>query len=51
MSTYLSETRKTKLDKELASWLDSRAEAEGRNVSMMIRVLLREAKEREEEKA
>ncbi len=51
MSTYLTETRKTKLDKELADWLDKRAEAEGRNISMMIRVLLREAKLREEETA
>ncbi len=51
MAPYLSETRKTKLDKELDAWLEARAELEGRSVSMMIRVLLREAKLREDEKA
>ncbi len=49
MAPYLSETRKTKLDKELDAWLEARALVEGRSVSMMIRVLLREAKLREEE--
>ncbi len=42
---------KTSVSEELDAWLEARAELEGRSVSSMIRVLLYEAKQREEETA
>ncbi len=42
---------KTSVSPELEAWLEEKATAEGRSVSNVIRVLLYEAKLREEETA
>ncbi len=46
---YLTENVKVRVTPELLAWLEVKAEQENRKVGAMIRVLLYEAKLREEE--